>query len=57
MVVSHSDSMWQESHPLIKTISKGQLTSVVNRCFQHAPSDDEVDAFLSGSLDGELSNP
>ena len=29
---------------------------VVYRCFHCQPSNDEVDAFLSGSLDGELSN-
>ena len=54
--IVHAIKILSASDPLIKSISKGQLSSVVYRCFHRDPSDDEVDAFLSGSLDGELSN-
>ena len=54
--IVHAVKILSASDPLIKTISNGQLTSVANRCFHRQPSDDEVDAFLSGSLDDELSN-
>ena len=54
--IVHTIKILSASDPLIKNISKGQLSSVVYRCFHRDPSDDEVDAFLSGSLDGELSN-
>ena len=54
--IVHVIKILSASDPLIKNISKGQLTSVVYRCFHRTLSDDEVDAFLCGSLDGEMSN-
>ena len=54
--IVHAVKILSASDHLIKNISNGQLTSVVYRCFHRQLSDDEVDAFLSGSLDGELNN-
>ena len=44
------------TNTLTNNIAKGQLKSVVYRCFHRDPTDDEIDDFLSGSMDGELSN-
>ena len=41
---------------LTNNIAKAQLKSVVYRCFHRDPTDDEIDDFLSGSINGELSN-
>ena len=54
--IVHSVKILSATDTLTNNIAKSQLKSVVYRCFHRDPTDDEIDAFLSGSMDGELSN-
>ncbi len=48
--VVHAIKILSSNDPFVKSIAFNQLKSVVYRCFHRDPSDEEVDAFLSGSM-------
>ena len=48
--------MLKSSDPLVTSIAHDQLHSVVKRCLRRDPTEAEIDAFLSGSMAGDLSN-
>lgn len=54
--IVHSVKILAATDTLINKIAKAQLKSVVYRCFHRDPTDDEIGEFLSGSMNGELSN-
>ena len=54
--VVHTVKILSVSDPFVSNISKAQLSSVVSRCFGHEASNEEIDDFLSGSLNGDLNN-
>jgi hypothetical protein len=54
--IVHTIKILSSKDQFINNISKAQLKSVVSRCFKREPTSDEIDDFLSGSLEGELSN-
>ena len=48
--------MLSSADPLVTSIAHDQLHSIVQRCLHRPPSEAEIDAFLSGSLEGDLAN-
>ena len=44
--------MLKSADPLIYAITRGQLESIVRRCVDRDPTSEEIDQFLSGSLEG-----
>ncbi len=54
--VVHTVKILSVSDPFVSNVSKAQLSSVVSRCFGREASNEEIDEFLSGSLNGDLNN-
>ena len=54
--IVHSVKILSATDTLTIDIVKAQLKSVVYICFHRDPTDDEIDDFLLGSMNGELSN-
>ena len=48
--------MLSSADPLVTSIAHDQLHSIVQRCLHRPPTEAEIDAFLSGSLEGDLAN-
>lgn len=54
--IVHTVKILYSTDPLIQKIAHGQLKSVVYRCVNRKPTDNEADSFLSGSNEGGLKN-
>ena len=48
--------MLKSTDPLIHSLTHGQLTSIVQHCVDRDPTSEEIDDFLSGSMEGALAN-
>ena len=54
--IVHSVKILSATDTLTNNIAKAKLKSVMYKCFHRDPTDDEIDAFLFGSMNVELSN-
>lgn len=52
----HALKMLSSTDSIVSAITKGQLTSVIQRCVRHPPTELETTQFLSGSLEGPLAD-
>lgn len=54
--IVHTLKMLSSTDPMVAALAQGQLSSVVHRCLHRQPSSDEIDQFLSGSMNNGLGN-